>query len=131
MVGPASVVASQFIWRRWSTGKGTLKRDALFQVRAGFYLLWKVHREHPHSRPATGRPSVDDVSSNSKMFGPGVFPRVEQCGELTSLGVEARYVRPLVKVAMVAGESEVTRVIRTVMPFCHDVFDVKGRERNG
>jgi hypothetical protein len=32
---------------------------------------------------------------------------------------------------MVAGESEVTRVIRTAMLLCSDVFNVEGRERNG
>jgi len=109
----------------------TLEWMSLFQVGAGFELLWRVHRQDPHSRPANGRPSVDDDPPTGKMFGPGVLPRVEQSDELTCLGVEARYVRPLVKIAMVAGEGEVTRVIRTVMLLRRDVFNVEGRERNG
>lgn len=64
---------------------------------------------------------------NDKVITPGVSPRIEQCRYRARIGIDAREVRPFVRVAAVAGEREATGIVdATVLPR-YDVFDM---ERN-
>ena len=46
-------------------------------------------------------------ASNDKVIAPGVSTRIEQCRHCARAGIDAREVRPFVRVAAVAGKREV------------------------
>ena len=62
---------------------------------------------------------------------PTVPARVEQKDDRVGVGVERGDVRPLMKVAAVAGQREVRFVVATAVLLGADVLDVKGRVGRG
>jgi hypothetical protein len=63
------------------------------------------------------------------MFIPPVLPRMKQPDELAAFRVNSAQVWSLVRIAVVAGESEVSAVVCSPMLASDDVLDVIGEER--
>ena len=63
-----------------------------------------------------------------EVFIPLVLARVKQPDERAAFRVKPTQVRPLVCIAVVAGESEISAVVSSAMLACNDVLDVIGEE---
>jgi hypothetical protein len=72
------------------------------------------------------RPGILSASTD-KVITPSVSTRIEQCRHRARGGIDAREVRPFVRVAAVAGEGEATGIVDAAVLPGYDVFDV---ERN-
>ena len=92
-----------------------------------FNAPWGIHVEQAGRRATCGRQTGNLSASNDKVITPSVSTRIEQCRHRPRVEIDARVVRPFVRVAAVAVEGEATGIVdATVLPR-YDVFDV---ERN-
>ena len=81
-------------------------------------------------RRSTYRGAPDDKDSVAlEMFIPSVLPRMKQPDELAAFRVNSAQVWTLVRIAVVAGESEVPAVVCSAMLASDDVLNVIGEER--
>ena len=62
------------------------------------------------------------------MFIPLVLPRMKEPDDRAAFRVKSAQVRSLVRIAVVAGESEVSAVVSSAMLASDDVLDVIGEE---
>ena len=84
-----------------------------------------IHIEH-HDRGATGGRAPDNFARREiKMFIPTIPPRVKKRRHLRRPRINPGKVRPLVRIAQMAGQREILRLIATAMLPGDDVFDVK------
>ncbi len=80
-------------------------------------------------RATCGRQAENVSASDYKVIAPGVSTRIEQCRHSARVGIDAREVRPFVRVAAVAGEREAAGIAgATVLPR-YDVFDMERNKR--
>jgi len=64
-----------------------------------------------------GRQAGNVSASDDKVVAPGVSTRIEQCRHSERAGIDAREVRPFVRVAAVAGERQAAGIVgATVRP---------------
>ena len=70
----------------------------------------------------------NDHSVALEVLIPLVLARVKQPDECAAFRVKPTQVRPVVCIAMVAGESEISAVVSSAMLACDDVLDVIGEE---
>lgn len=66
------------------------------------------------------------------MIAPDVSTRIEQCRHGARVGVDAREVRPLVRVTAITCEREAPEIVRATVLLRYDVFDMErnqGRRR--
>jgi len=88
-----------------------------------------VHLQQPDRR-STYRGAPDDKDSVAlEMFIPAVLPGMKQPDERAAFRVNSAQVWSLVRIAVVAGESEVSAVVCSPMLASDDVLDVIGEER--
>ena len=80
------------------------------------------------ARPVGVRPGILSASTD-KVITPSISTRIEQRRHSARVGIDAREVRPFVRVAAVAGEREAVGVVRTAVLPRYDMFDVERNKR--
>jgi hypothetical protein len=92
-----------------------------------------LRRSSSTSQPSLGsanRTATDNKHSvASEVLIPPVLPRMKQPDERAAFRIKSTQVRTLVRIAVVAGESEVFAVVPSAMLSSNDVLDVIGEER--
>jgi len=82
-----------------------------------------------------GKPLRDRTAINNKhsvafkVLIPPILPRMKQPDERAAFRIRSTQVRTLVRIAVIAGESEVFAVVPSAMLSSNDVLDVIGEER--
>jgi hypothetical protein len=88
-----------------------------------------VHLQKVNRSPACRGASDDDDSIALKVLIPLVPARVKQPDKRAAFRVKRTQVRPLVRIAVVTGESEVSTVVASAMLTSDDMLDVICEER--
>ncbi len=84
-----------------------------------------IHLQQMH-RSAAGRCEADDLSTHGEeVLMPHLCARIEKAHKLSRFGVKRGEIRSLIKVATVASESQVQRIITAAMLLCNDVLDLQ------
>ena len=82
------------------------------------------------NRRSANRTATDNKDSVAlEVLIPPVLPRMKQPDERAAFRIKSTQVRTLVRIAVVAGESEVFAVVSSAMLASNDVLDVIGEER--
>ena len=88
-----------------------------------------VHLQQANRRSANRAATDNKHSVAFEVLIPSVLPRMKQPDERAAFRVNSTQVRSLVRIAVVAGESEVFAVVCSAMLASDDVLDVIGEER--
>jgi hypothetical protein len=88
-----------------------------------------VHLQQANRRSANRTATDNKHSIAFEMLIPPVLPRMKQPDERAAFRIKSTQVRTLVRIAVVAGESEVFAVVPSAMLSSNDVLDVIGEER--
>src|SRR5690606_5099085 len=95
------------------------------QFQPGLNSRWLIHRQHVDRGSANVRQSNKMAASGREMCRPNICARVEESRQSSGIGIDARQVRALVSVAVMASQSEIGNVISAVMLARNDVLNVK------
>ena len=90
-----------------------------------------VHLQQANRSSAYRSASDNDDSVALKVLIPLVLPRMKQPDECAAFRVKPAQVRPLVGIAVVTGQSEVSIVVTFATLTSDDMFDVISEERLG
>ena len=88
-----------------------------------------IHLQQANRSSAYRGASNDDDSVALKVLIPLVLARVKQPDKRAAFRVKAAQIRPLVHIAVVTGESEVSTVVASAMLTSDDMLDVICEER--
>src|SRR5262245_33533528 len=91
----------------------------------------RVHLQQANRSSAYRSASDNDDSVALKVLIPLVLARMKQPDECAAFRVKPAQVRPLVGIAVVTGQSEVSIVVSSAMLTSDDMLDVIGEERLG
>ena len=83
-----------------------------------------IQSQHPDRSAPNRCGSFNPRFVQAKVAGPPVQARMEQSRDLVGEGVDTGKVGPLLQIAAMAGQCQVSRFIRATMLFGDDVFDV-------
>jgi len=90
-----------------------------------------VHLQQANRSSAYRSASDNDDSVALKVLIPLVLARMKQSDECAAFRVKPAQVRPLVGIAVVTGQSEVSIVVTSATLTSNDMLDVIGEERLG
>jgi len=88
-----------------------------------------VHLQQADRRSAYRTATDNKDSVTLEVLFPPVLPGMKQPDELAAFRIKSAQVRSLMRIAVVAGESEVLAVVSSAMLASNDVLDVIGEER--
>jgi hypothetical protein len=88
-----------------------------------------VHVEDKNCGAAHRSQANNHNVSHLEMLFPGVLTWVEELGDATGFRIDTREIGAFVRVASVAGQGQVARLIITTMLASNDVFDLECRKR--
>jgi hypothetical protein len=88
-----------------------------------------IHLQQANRRSANRTATNNKNSVALEVLIPQVLPRMKQPDERAGFWIKSTQVRSLVRIAVVAGESEVFAVVPSAMLSSNDVLDVIGEER--
>ena len=91
---------------------------------ADIVTVARIHREHAHGCPARGSQPDDERVPKREMVSPAFSAGAEKRNDHPAVRIDSRNVRPLVRVAMDAGQGEILWVVSSQVLPCDDVFDV-------
>lgn len=88
-----------------------------------------VHLQQVNRRSANRTATDNKHSVAFKVLTPTVLPRMKQSDQRAAFRIKSTQVGTLVRIAVVAGESEVFAVVPSAMLSSNDVLEVIGEER--
>jgi hypothetical protein len=107
----------------------TIKETSFQQLRSQLNAIPEVGGEHGHGRAAAARSTDNDGIGDAEVTPPPLAPQVEQGCQFARYWVDAREIRSLVAIAMMARKRKIIGMVATAMLPGNDVLDVKPEER--
>jgi len=88
-----------------------------------------VHVEDENCGAAHRSQADNHNVGNLEMLFPGVLTWVEKLGDVAGFRIDTREIGAFVRVASIAGQGQVTRLLVTTVLASNDVFDLECRKR--